>query len=466
MPNVINANGIQVTTYQEYVDYFTQKFKDIYGTDINLDADTPDGQMMHIMIQALVDQGDLIVQVFNGFDPDLALGVILDQRAALNGIQRQAGTYTITPITIVTTEGVNLFGVNQDTEEIFTVADNAGNQWQLLESVSYVSAGTYVANFRSAVPGKSLTTPNTIQTPVTIVLGVESVNNPSAATSIGINEETDYEFKIRRQRSVALSSQGYNEALTAALENITGITYAKVHENKSDGVNSDGQPGHSIWVIVAGTYEDYDVARAIYIYRNAGCGMFGDKSYIITQKDGSPFELNWDNVATENVFIKFKVTPLDGIIPVNIDAIRTQLPAIYVPGIYQKLNINDLSAAIRSIDSNALVEEAGFSLADTGPWTPTISPSAKNKQFLVTSPNIIITPLQIKPVNPTMPVEDTRQFVAFGGFGAYTFSIISNNTGGNITSGGFYTAGSTPGTDVVEVMDEKGNTATSSVTVQ
>jgi len=465
MPNIVNASGISVMTYQEYVDYFTTQYKNIYGVDINLDQDTPDGQMMNIFIQALVDQGDFAVQIFNSMNPDYAVGKVLDQRVSINGIQRQAGTYTITPVSITVSQAVNLYGHDQTINEIYTVADNAGNEWELVESVSYLAAGTYSAQFRSAIPGKSLTIPNTIQTPVTIVLGVESVNNPSAATSIGINEETDYELRIRRQGSVALASQGYNEALTAALENITGLTYAKVHENKNDGINSDGQPGHSIWVIVSGTYEDYDVARAIYIYRNAGCGMFGQKSFVITQKDGSPFELNWDNVLTENVFIRFKVSSLDGVVPVNVEAIRTQLPSIFIPGIYQKLNINDLASAVKQIDSNALVEDAGFSLADTGPWNPTIIPSSKNKQFIVTSPNIIVTPIQIKPVNPAVLVDELRQFVAFGGFGAYTFTLTSNNSGAVITPTGAYTAGATPGTDIVQVEDEKGNTATSSVTV-
>jgi hypothetical protein len=465
MPNVINANGITVMTYQEYVDYFTTKYREIYGTDINLDQDTPDGQMMNIFIQALVDQGDMAVQVFNSFNPDFAIGKVLDQRVSINGIQRQAGTYTITPITIVTSLGVNLFGVDQSVEQVFVVADNAGNEWKLIDSVSYPVPGTYVTNFRSAVPGKSLTIPNTIQTAITIVLGVETVNNPSSAISIGITEETDYELSIRRQKSVALSSQGYREALEAALENVSGVTYAKVHENKGDSVNPDGQPGHSLWAILSGTYEDDHVARAIYNYRNAGCGMFGMISYILTQKDGSPFEVLWDNVETETVFIKFKVTPLDGIIPVNVDLIRTELPEVFIPGIYQQLNINNLATAIRTIDSNALVEEAGFSLSDTGPWTPTILPSSKNKQFIVTAPNIIITPLQIKPVDPQILVDELRQFVAYGGFGSYTFTLTVNNSGATISPTGTYTAGPTPGSDVVQVVDTKGNTATSAVTV-
>jgi hypothetical protein len=53
------------------------------------------------------------------FDPDNAVGVVLDQRVAINGIQRQAGTYTVTPITVVTSQSVNLYGLDQDVQPVY-----------------------------------------------------------------------------------------------------------------------------------------------------------------------------------------------------------------------------------------------------------------------------------------------------------------------------------------------------------
>ena len=42
---------------------------------------------------------------------------------------------------------------------------------------------------------------------------------------------------------------------------------------------SDGQPAHSIWVIVEGG-TDADIADIIYLYRNAGCAMKGDEAEV------------------------------------------------------------------------------------------------------------------------------------------------------------------------------------------
>lgn len=381
MPNVLDANGLQTATRAELVAYFTTQFQAIYGADINLDSDSPDGQLMNIMIQAILDGSDLLVQIYNTFDPDNAIGKVLDQRVSINGIQRQAGTFTVTPITIVNSQSLNLYGLDQTIQPVYTVADNAGNQWQLQVTQLGLAAGTHVLNFQAAVPGAQLTTPNTINVPVTIILGITSINNPTTYLTLGINEEPDAVLKVRRQQSVSLASQGYLAGLVAALENVVGVTSAFVFENRSDTTNSDGVPGHSIWVIVAGTAAAADIAQAIYTKRNAGAGMFGDQAYTITQVDGTPFVVNWDTVTAQPLYIAFTVTSIDGIALPNIAAIRAGLPVSLVPGVFQELNINALATLVQDIDPNTLVTNAGLSAAAT--QIATLSGVAASGTFMI-----------------------------------------------------------------------------------
>jgi uncharacterized phage protein gp47/JayE len=361
MPNSIGPTGLQVATRAEILADFQTAFESIYGSDINLDQDTPDGQMIGIFTQAILDMEDLLVQIYNMFDPDNAVGVILDQRVAINGIQRQAGTYTITPITIVTSQACNLYGLDQSVQPVYTVQDNAGNKWLLQTTQTIGGAGTTVANFRAEFPGANLTIPNTIDIPVTIVLGVVSVNNPTLYTTLGLNEESDAALKIRRQKSVSLASQGYLAGLLAALENINGVSSAFVYENNTDSTDVDGVPGHSIWVIVSGTATDAEIANAIYTKRNAGCGMKGSTTYIITQVDGSPFVVQWDVVLVENLFIVFEASSINGAEVPDIAAIREGLPVSFVPAVNEEVNINALATQVQILDPNTLVTNAGFS---------------------------------------------------------------------------------------------------------
>lgn len=157
MPNQITANGLETKTQSELITEFETAFKSIYGTDISLNQDDPDGQMMMIFIQATLDVLDLLQMIFSSFDPDNAFGVTLDQRVAINGIQRQAGTYTVTPITIVVSQALSIYGLNDDEDNPYTIQDNEGNQFVLIETQDFAAPGTYTASFRAKDPGKVLT---------------------------------------------------------------------------------------------------------------------------------------------------------------------------------------------------------------------------------------------------------------------------------------------------------------------
>jgi predicted secreted protein len=380
VPNALTTTGLTIVTQSELVTNFTTNYQAIYGSSINLASNTPDGQMMMIYIQTLLDNAQLLQLIYNSFDPDQAVGIQLDMRVAINGIQRQAGTNTITNITLVMSQSVNLYGLDQTAQSVFTVADNAGNQWQLQTTQLGVS-GTQVYAFQAANPGAVLTTPNTITIPVTVVLGVTSINNPTTYTTLGINAETDAALRIRRLQSVSLASQGYYASLLAALENINGVTSAFVYENTSSGTNVAGVPGHSIWVIVAGSGSAAAIAQAIYSKRNAGCGMYGGTTYLVTQVDGSQFQVAWDVVSTQNLFVAFTATSVNGTVPPNINAVRTALATSFAPGVFSEVNINQLATLVQAIDPNTLVTSAGFSLALT--QTLGLSGVAASGTFLV-----------------------------------------------------------------------------------
>lgn len=365
MPNVLNSTGLTISTQAELYSNLSTAMQQIYGNSINLASDSPDGQLLNIFIQTTLDALTLIQQVYNTFDPDNAIGNVLDQRVAINGIERQAGTFTVTPITIVTSASVNLFGLDQTSQQVYTVADSAGNQWQLQTTQLGVSAGTHVFNFQAALPGAVITIPNTITVQVTIVLGVTSVNNPSTYTTLGLNEESDAALKLRRLKSVSLASQGYLAGLLAALENIPGMSSAFVYENTTNSTDGDGVPGHTIWVITAGSAAAASIAQAIYDKRNAGAGMFGSQSFNITQVDGSTFAVFWDDVQTINLFISFTATSLNGTTAPNITAIVDGLPTSFVPTVFEEVNINALATQIQIIDPNTLVTNAGFSTGYT-----------------------------------------------------------------------------------------------------
>lgn len=403
MPNAIGAAGLTTATHDELVAYWTGRFQAIYGADVNLDSDTPDGQLLGILVQACLDQEDWVANVNAMFDPDQAVGRILDMRVAMNGIQRQGGTYTVTPITLVVDRACTLTGLDALTGDpsakVYTVSDEAGTQWKLQATQNFAAAGTYIVNFQAATPGKTLTTLNTITVPVSVVVGVTSINNPSTYSTLGQDQETDAELRLRRQRSVALAAQGVHDSLLAMLLNVPGVTYARVYENPT-GVQSDGAapagvpagiPRNSIWVVVDGSGAAAAIANAIYNKRNMGCGMKGAQQQVITQADGTKFYVYYDIVSPEVLYIQFNAQSIDEVTAVDAAYIAQQLALLFKPDVGQTVDVTSLGTIVQQIDPNCAISSAGFSTSGGGPFTATLAPAAANKRFTVSAVNISIT---------------------------------------------------------------------------
>jgi len=83
MPNVLDAEGLQTATREELVTYFTEKYQQIYGDDINLDSNTPDGQMLNIFVQATIQTK---VQSIAGLENVIVTGTLLTQSLTFSNL--------------------------------------------------------------------------------------------------------------------------------------------------------------------------------------------------------------------------------------------------------------------------------------------------------------------------------------------------------------------------------------------
>ena len=74
MPDIFDENGLQTKTLNELVSELEANLQSIYGNDINLESNSPDGQMVNIYSQAGRDLREVVAKVNAGFDPDQAEG--------------------------------------------------------------------------------------------------------------------------------------------------------------------------------------------------------------------------------------------------------------------------------------------------------------------------------------------------------------------------------------------------------
>jgi uncharacterized phage protein gp47/JayE len=344
--------------------------------------------MINLFSQSKADTLDAIAQVFNSFDPDVAMGNVLVKRCAINGIQKKGASYTYTPVTVTVDRTTSLIGLDTSDTAMFTVADTNGNKYYLVSSITILSGSTSLS-FRAANAGRLEPILNTITSIVTIVLGVTAVNNPDSASNIGIDEETDPALRIRRRQSVALASKGYLEGLLGELENIADVEYAQVYENNTSSTDGDGIPAHSIWAIVEGGVNN-DIAKAIYVKRNGGCGMRGSVEVNIVQVNGTIFPVYFDRTIHENLYILLRISSKDPLHTIDDTWLKQQIFDHFDYGINKPADISSIIAYVIGLDAN-IVGLDGSGVSDhAGDYVAFLYPGTIQKRWITSLSRIVI----------------------------------------------------------------------------
>lgn len=394
MPDTLDANGLTVKDAEEIRTKLETDMKAIYGDDINIAQNTQDGQQINITVQEGVDLRELLQKVYNSFDPDLAYGVVLDQRLAINNIKRKKGTFTFQNVEITTDRALNLVGLDGQSNELeptvenlYSVKDDAGTIFYLLDSQTIVGAGTNSFNFRAKELGEVQTIPNTITTPDNVVAGVTNINNPSGANSIGVNGETDIQAKIRRRGSTLISAIGPIDALEARLNNLDLVTSARVYENDTDVTDANGIPPKGIWCIVEGG-SDADIGNTIYAKRTEGTPTKGTETYVITRPAGDPYTAKFDRPIPQDLWIRFSID-LTGTGFIDEDGIKN----LIVENVFWKIGADATSDVIYSylkgLDPNYII--TAVEVSDDGlAWSEVVAPTSIQHRFINDATRITI----------------------------------------------------------------------------
>lgn len=394
MPNSLTASGLTVASQSEIVASLTAAFQAIYGSQINVNPNSPDGELIAILAQNTEDVLQLLVQVYNSFAVDSAFGVILDQRVAMSGIIRNQGTYTTCYVTVTAGSAVTIPGLDvliaDPSATVFTVADTAGNQFQLISSHTFSGAGSASLQFQAITLGQIQTTPNTITTIVTVFIGISSVNNPSTASDVqGLPEETDPQLKIRQANSYFLQAVAPADSIRAALLNIPTAD-AYVAENDTAAL-SLGVPAHGLWIIVnPGGATNQQIGTAIYKKKNPGCALTGAQSYAVVRPQGNTATMRWDLALTETLYVEATLFPR---IPgqsfdVTADGIALANALVYKLG--QSPNVGDVVIAMAIIEPLAIVTSCQVSI-DGSTWEQIVSPSDFQHYFVASAARITLT---------------------------------------------------------------------------
>jgi len=386
-PN-FTEDGIEVQTFDEIVTELSDGYKTIYGSDINLDSDSPDGQRVAIEAQARLDLQSFGIQLYNQLDPDFAIGQALNRLVKFSGISRQSAVRSYVSVTITADRSATLpIG--------YTVSDDIGQNWKTLETVSIVSGANtttlYAENFGAISTGVDKVT-----IPVTIIIGVLSVTNAAIAT-IGEDEETDEDLRIRRNLSLATPETSSISGLYSALADIKSVTKLKIYENDTDSVDVTlTLDPHTIWCIVEGG-TNAEIGEVLAKTKNAGTGLKGGVTGTyneeITLPDGTTFtyahNMLFDIPSPTELYVKMTLTEKDPAFPIVTSLVSEALVA-------KKYDIGENASAS---ELYSIVYGAGDTFVATGlevgldgiTYTAASQAATAEQKFTISTANIAIT---------------------------------------------------------------------------
>lgn len=319
---VIDAAGIRAPSYGEVLQYFKDQYRNIYGADTYLEADSQDGQLLAVFAMAIHDANTAAVQVYNAFSPATASGEALSSNVKINGLARGVATRSSVDLRIVGQSGTTIAGgVALDGDRV---------QWELPASVTIPPAGEITVTALCRQVGAVAAAPGSITRIGTPTLGWQSVTNPAAATP-GAPVESDAALRVRQAVSVALPSRTVLEGTVGAVASVPGVLRHVAYENDTAVADANGLPPHSIALVVDGGDAGL-IASAIAAKKTPGTGTHGSTTVVVTDIYGIAHPIRFFRPVRVPVSAEIQMRALAGYTTATGQAVQRAV-ADYINGV-------------------------------------------------------------------------------------------------------------------------------------
>lgn len=297
-----------------------------FGGGMSKSLTTPQGQMAQSDAAIIADKNDQLLYIANNINPDYASGRFQDAIARIYFIDRIAAAGTTVTATVTGLVGTSIPAGS-------TAQDDAGYIYASLADAEIPATGEVNIVFQNLTSGAIPCPIGALNRIYRGISGWSGITN-DAAGSAGNDVETRANFEYRRKQSVALNAKGTPESIYAAVLEVEGVTDAYVWSNHSGSAVNIGAtnypvPAHSVYVAAYGG-NAADIAQAIYIKNQAGCGMVGNTSFVVTdttQGTNNPpqYTITWNTPSPARTYYKVEIAN-NASLPSNIgDLVKEQV---------------------------------------------------------------------------------------------------------------------------------------------
>lgn len=228
----------------------------------------------------------LAQEMYSFMDDETTKDTIQDSKYKLIGLKRKEKTLSFVDVSFT--------GTPNHTISIGLLAkDNEKDiEYQLTETVVLDAEGNGSGQFKSILKGEgSKIEKNTLTVLVTVDPDINTITNDFASSG-GLEEETNDQFRSRKEKYLDESESSNTPAIRNAVLSLDSVSNCEGYENSTNeyNVEYDLQPGETRMIVQGVNSED--VARAIFNVVASGIGTVGAYSY----------EIEGDNAQIKKVF--------------------------------------------------------------------------------------------------------------------------------------------------------------------
>jgi len=344
----VTPNGVITVDTVDIKAEFEEAYKGALGADLNLEASTPQGQMIISDTASYVAMQSEIVNIANNYSVFYASGHALDVAGSRYGYYRKQGTATIVVATVT--------GASGTTIPAGSMVSDGTNQYLTQDTVTLGTAGNTTVQVKCTVPGNIACPASTLDTIETPIAGWDSVTNIYAGIP-GYDSESDNAF--RERITANMLQKRARSALGAIVDNIAAINDVVSvvgRENVADTTQTiDGieMLPHSIYLAILGG-DNTTIAKTIAAQKTLGAATNGNTVVSYLDNDIG-YTYQYKVQRPQQVQLNILVTYSDTLYtPVDAQARIKSLIMEYVANnpfkIGQTITGADLSKALQSYD--------------------------------------------------------------------------------------------------------------------
>src|SRR5690554_3269440 len=187
----ITPTGFKRKRLDQILQELNDGFKAAFGDNWDTDPESPQGQAIGSIAEALADLWEMGEGAYNAFNPSGATGISLSNLVPLNSLSRSPASPTI-----VTLELTGVPGTTIPSGSLVSI--EGGAQFSTVETVE-IENGIASVTAHSVETGPIQAQAGTITSIDTPITGWDAVSNPQAGI-LGRTEESDTDLRARRER--------------------------------------------------------------------------------------------------------------------------------------------------------------------------------------------------------------------------------------------------------------------------